>query len=117
MTPPQPEPPVHPYAEACNVIYAVPQHHNFGALPKPAPPKKPELAYYTLPPIYDGQIMADVYDRAMATSVTLTQCELLSLSPEVQSQVREATSAKRTMNKAVLRRSIPMQRMTILRLL
>jgi len=77
----------------------VPQNRNFGALPKPAAPKKPEPAYRTLPPIYDGKIAAEVYDRAMAASVTLTQRELLSLSPEVRSQVREATSAKRTTNK------------------
>jgi hypothetical protein len=98
-TPPQPEPPVHPYAEARDATYAVPQDRNFGALPKPAAPKKPEPAYRTLPPIYDGKIANDVYDRAMAASVTLTQRELLSLSPEVRSQVREATSAKRTANK------------------
>ncbi len=98
-TPPRSEPPIHPYAEARDATYAVPQHRNFGALPKPAPPKKPEPAYRTLPPIYDGQIAVDVYDRAMATSVMLTQRELLSLSPEVRSQVREATSAKRTTTK------------------
>jgi len=96
---PQPEPPVHPYADARDGAYTVPQNRNFGALPKPAAPKKPEPAYQTLPPIYDGKIAADVYDRAMAASVTLTQRELLSLSPEVRSQVREATSAKRTTNK------------------
>jgi hypothetical protein len=32
----------------------------------------------------------------MASEITLTQRELLSLSPEVRSQVREATSARRT---------------------
>jgi hypothetical protein len=95
---PQPEPPLHPYAEARDATYAVPKARNFGALPKPAVPKKPEPAYRTLPPIYDGKIASDVYDRAMAASVTLTQRELLSLSPEVRSQVREATSAKRTAN-------------------
>jgi hypothetical protein len=98
-TPPQPEPLVHPYADARDATYAAPQLRNFGTLPKPAPPKKQEPAYRTLPPIYDGKIAADVYDRAMATPVTVTQRELLSLSPEVRSQVREATSAKRTTNK------------------
>jgi hypothetical protein len=95
----QAEPPVHPYAEARDATYAVPQNRNFGALPKPVAPKKAEPAYRTLPPIYDGKIAADVYDRAMEAPVTLTQRELLSLSPEVRSQVREATSAKRTPNK------------------
>ena len=95
----QPEPPVHPFAEARDTTYAAPQNRNFGALPKPAAQKKAEPAYRTLPPIYDGKIAADVYDRAMEAPVTLTQRELLSLSPEVRSQVREATSAKRTQNK------------------
>jgi len=98
-TPPIAEPPVHPYAEARDAAYAVPHNRNYGTPPKPAPAKKPEPAYWTLPPIYDGKITADVYDQAMAASVTLTQRELLSLSPEVRSQVREATSAKRTSNK------------------
>ncbi|KIM85117.1 hypothetical protein PILCRDRAFT_5484 [Piloderma croceum F 1598] len=95
----QPEPPVHPFAEARDMTYAAPQNRNFSALPKPAAQKKAEPAYRTLPPIYDGKIVADVYDRAMEAPITLTQRELLSLSPEVQSQVREATSAKRTQNK------------------
>ena len=93
---PQPEPPVHPFAEARDATYAVPQNRNFGAPPKPSAPKKVEPAYRTLPPIYDGKIAADVYDHAMEAPVTLTQRKLLSLSPEVRSQVREATSAKRT---------------------
>jgi len=95
----EPEPPVHPYAEARDATYAVPHNRNFGAAPKPGVQKKAEPAYRTLPPVYDGKIAADVYDRAMATPVTLTQRELLSLSPEVRSQVREAISAKRTQNK------------------
>ena len=96
---PQPEPPVHPFAEARDATYAVPQNRNFGALPKPSAQKKAEPAYRTLPPIYDEKIASNVYDRAMEAPVTLTQRELLSLSPEVRSQVREATSAKRTQPK------------------
>jgi hypothetical protein len=90
------EPPTHPYAEAPDATYAPPSNRNFAALPKQAPPKKNEPAYRTLPSVYDGKIATDVYDRAMAAQVTLTQRELLSLSPEVRSQVRDATSARRT---------------------
>jgi hypothetical protein len=86
---------VHPFAEARDATYAVPRDRNFAALPKPPPAKKSEPAYRTFPPIYDGKVAADVYDRAMSSSVTVTQRELLSLSPEVRSQVREAISAKR----------------------
>ena len=96
---PHPDPPVHPFAEARDATYAAPQIRNFGAPPKPAAPKKAEPAYRTLPPIYSGKIAAEVYDRAMDAPVTLTQRELLLLSLEVRSQVREATSAKRTQPK------------------
>src|SRR6202034_1149093 len=95
VAPAEPEPPIHPFAEARNVTYAAPQNRNFGTVPKPPPVKKVDPAYRTHAPIYNSKIAADVYDRAMATSVTLTQRELLSLSPEVRSQVHEATSAKR----------------------
>ena len=90
-----PEPPVHPYAKAADATYVPPTNRNFAAAPKPLPAKKNEPAYKTYPPIYDGKVANEVYDRAMATEVTLTQRELLSLSPEVRSQVREATSARR----------------------
>lgn len=92
---PHPEPPVHPYANAADATYVPPTNRNFAAAPKPPPAKKNEPAYKTFPPVYDGKVATDVYDRAMATEVTLTQRELLSLSPEVRSQVREATSARR----------------------
>ena len=92
---PRPESPIHPFANVKDATYAAPHERNFGGLPKPAAPKKAEPAYRTLPPVYDGKVAAEVYDRAMATPVTLTQRELLSLSPEVRSQMREATSAKR----------------------
>jgi hypothetical protein len=90
-----PEPPVHPYAKAADATYVPPTNRNFAAVPKPPPAKKNEPAYKTLPPVYDGKIATEVYDRAMASEITLTQRELLSLSPEVRSQVREATSARR----------------------
>ena len=90
-----PEPPVHPYAKAADATYILPTNHNFAVAPKPLPAKKNEPAYKTFPPIYDGKVANEVYDRAMATEVTLTQRELLSLSPEVHSQVCKATSARR----------------------
>jgi len=52
----EPEPPVHPYAEACDATYAVPHNRNFGVAPKPGVQKKAEPAYRTLPPVYDGKI-------------------------------------------------------------
>jgi len=86
----------HPFGNAQDATYLPPTNRNFAAAPKPPPVKKTDPAYKTFPPVYDGKIATDVYDRAMAAQVTLTQRELLSLSPEVRAQVREATSARRT---------------------
>jgi hypothetical protein len=94
VAPAEPEPLIDPFAEARDTIYAAPQNCNFGTAPKPPATKKAEPAYCTQAPIYDGKITADVYDRTMSTSVMLTQHELLSLSPEVCSQVHKATLAK-----------------------
>jgi heme oxygenase len=65
-------------------------------MPKPANAKNPEPAYQIMAPIYDDKIMTNVYDRAMDSQITLTQCEQLSLLPEVHSQVCEAVSTKQT---------------------
>lgn len=61
--------------------------------------RKQEAAYRTLPPIHDAAIATDVFKRSMELPITLTQRELLSLSPEVRSQVRDATTTKRVQNK------------------
>ena len=81
--------------DVSDATYAPPINHNFAAAPKPQPPKKADPAYKTSAPIYDRKVTTDIYDRAMDAQVTLTQRELLLLSPEVRAQVREATSNKR----------------------
>ena len=86
---------MHPFADVSDATYTPPVNCNYAAAPKPQPPKKANPAYKTLAPIYDGKVATDVYDHAMDAQVTLTQHELLSLSPEVCAQVREATSNKR----------------------
>ena len=92
----------HPFSNARDASYAVPQNHNYARVFKPLVGKKPEPAYRTFPPVYNDKIATDVYDCTMSTEVTVTQRELLSLSPEVHSQVREAVSAKHnTANNAV----------------
>ena len=93
------KPPVHPFANVPDATYAPPRDRNIGALPSILAAKKDGPAYKTTAPIYDDKVAAEVYNRAMATQVTLTQRELLSLAPEVRSQVREATSARRAPTK------------------
>ena len=52
--------------------------------------KKSEPAYKQQPMIYKASIATDVYSRTMDMLITVTQQELLSLSPEVQAQIWEA---------------------------
>ena len=87
--------PEHPYRLAKDAAYAPPTNRNVGNPVKPPFNKKPEPAYKALPPIHDAAIATNVYNRAMDTPITITQKELLSLSPEVRSQVREATTTRR----------------------
>ena len=92
--------PEHPYQRAKDASYAPPTARNVGA-PVKAPLTKPAVpAYRTLPPIHEASIAADVYKRAMEAPVTITQRELLSLSPEVRAQVREVTTTRRIPNAA-----------------
>ena len=86
------EPPVHPFSGAKDTAYAPPTTNNIAAKPKPAPLKKPDAPLRTAAPVYDPQVASAVYVRTMDSQITITQRELLSLSPEVRNQVREATS-------------------------
>ena len=49
--------------------------------------KKLEPAYKQQPAIYKVLIATNVYSRTMDTLITVTQWELLSLSPEVRAQI------------------------------
>jgi len=80
--------PEHPFQSAKDAAYAPPNTQNIGAPIKPSSNVKwTDPAYKTLPPIHDAIIAAEVYKRSMDTPITITQRELLSLSPEVHSQV------------------------------
>jgi len=76
-----------------------PQDRNIGALPKPSALKKSEPAYQTLPPIHNQSIATDVYNHSLNTPITLTQRELLSISPEVRVQLRDAITTRCIPNK------------------
>ncbi|KAJ7234542.1 hypothetical protein C8J57DRAFT_1439505 [Mycena rebaudengoi] len=95
VTPPASETPEHPFANARDAAYAPPHDRNVGVrFANPAPQKKPEPAYRTTAPIYDEKIANTVFGRSMDAPITLTQRELLSLSPEVRAQVRDATTSR-----------------------
>jgi len=96
--------PEHPFRKARDAVYIPPQDRNVGALPKPpvhTNAKKSDPAYRTCPAIHDMKIATDVYQRALETPVTITYHELLSLSPEVRAQVRDAITSKRVAPKEV----------------
>ena len=86
--------PEHPFRGAKDATYAPPPNPKAGA-PLPSIERKSDPAYKVQPPIYKANIATDVYSRSMDTPITVTQRELLSLSPEVRSQVREAITTKR----------------------
>jgi len=91
----QPTIPEHPYRNARDAAYAPPVNRNVAAPYKPSNDKRPEPAYKTLPPVHDPTIAANVYKRSMDAPITITQRELLSMSPEVRSQYRDSTTTRR----------------------
>ena len=56
--------------------------------------KKPDIAYRTIPTIHDTAIATKVYNCVLDTLLTIMYHKLLSLSPEVHSQVKDAVSSK-----------------------
>jgi hypothetical protein len=93
--------PEHPFQKAKDAAYAPPASRNVGGIVKITPGKPTNAAgpaYKTLPPVHDAAIAVDVYKRAMDSPITITQRELLSLSPEVRAQLREVTTTKRIPN-------------------
>ena len=89
------EEPEHPFQQARDAAYAPPTARNVGAIVKPPVNKAGVPAYKTLPPIHDPAIAIEVYKRAMEAPITITQRELLSLSPEVRAQLRDVTTTRR----------------------
>ena len=82
-----PQLPVHSFAGVKDVVYGPPTTDNITAKLKPLPPKKADTPLKAFAPVYDLQIASDVYVQLMNAQVTLTQCELLLLSPKVRNQV------------------------------
>ncbi|THH15801.1 hypothetical protein EW146_g4736 [Bondarzewia mesenterica] len=88
------DPPIHPYTAAHDATYVPPVDKVTNEVLQPPAIKKQEPAYHTMVPIYDEAVAKDVYDRAMSSPITVTQRKLLSLSPEVRAQIREATAGR-----------------------
>jgi hypothetical protein len=88
--------PEHPYSQAKDAAYAPVANEGSSVRTSIAKPIGP--AYKTLPPVHEASIALDVYKRTMELPITITQRELLSLSPEVRAQVRDVTTTRRIPN-------------------
>ena len=86
------QPLVHPFARAKDTAYALPTTNNVAAKLKPPPLKKPDVSLRTATLVYDAQVASTVYAHMMDFQITISQCELLLLLPEVRNQVCKATS-------------------------
>jgi hypothetical protein len=87
------EEPIHPFANIRETAYRPPHEKNYASKSKESP------AYHTLAPIVSPAIAGEVYRRSMKNPcVTLTTEELLSISPEVRTKLREAVTPKRNPN-------------------
>ncbi|KAF9537435.1 hypothetical protein CPC08DRAFT_607474, partial [Agrocybe pediades] len=86
--------PEHPFRDARDANYLPPQHRNVAAPPKPAL-KKAEPAYRNQAPIHDDSIANNIFNRSLDAPITLTQRELLSIAPDVRTQYKDVTTAKR----------------------
>jgi len=85
------EPPIHPFAEVREAVYKPPHERNFAGKSKESP------AYHTQIPIQSPAIANEVYNRSMKSPcVTLSPEELLSISPEIRTKLRDAITPKRT---------------------
>jgi hypothetical protein len=86
--------PTHPYANVPDAIHSATTSPPRLTIRGPANGKA-EPAYTTTTKVYDPHIAKIVYERAMETPITVTQRELLSLSPEVRAQIADITVKKR----------------------
>ncbi|KAF9539933.1 hypothetical protein CPC08DRAFT_806142 [Agrocybe pediades] len=93
--------PEHPFRDARDANYLPPQHRNVAAPSKPAP-KKAEPAYRNQAPIHDDSIANNIFHRSLDTPITLTQRELLSIAPDVRTQYKDVTTAKRNVTSGAM---------------
>lgn len=86
--------PTHPYATVPDATYSA-VTAPFRTAARPPAAGRHDPAYTTTTKAYDPHIAKTVYERAMDATITVTQRELLSLSPEVRAQIAEITVKKR----------------------
>src|SRR5271156_902532 len=101
----QPTVPEHPFRNARDGVYMPPVNRNIGANFQ-----RPDPAYKNAAPIHDPEVATKVYHRYLESPITLTNRELLSLSPEIRYQVRESTTTRRAPQKGEYTAKLPRSR-------
>ena len=95
------EEPTHPYASAPDATHGYRAGPARPVIREPGPGRH-EPGYRNTANIYDPRVARDVYERAMETPITVTQRELLSLAPEMRTQVADATNRRRVPREQVV---------------
>jgi hypothetical protein len=95
------QPPLHPFANVKETSYQPSHERNTAAAPTKTAQDK-ESAYHYVAPIQNPCTVVDVYNMSMkAPLITLSSEELFAISPELRSQLHEATTPKQVLNKMV----------------
>ncbi|KAF7348937.1 hypothetical protein MVEN_01414100 [Mycena venus] len=97
--------PQHPFAKANDAAYAPPKDRNLG-LPA-AGPAKPAPAYRSTAPIYNEKDAAEVFNAVLDAPCSLTTRQVLSISPDVRSHMREVTTSRRAPAKDTKNPGVP----------
>jgi hypothetical protein len=87
--------PTHPYATVPDAINGTVPGPAARTMTRDPPTLKNDTTYTTTIKVHNPQITKTVYEHAMETPITITQRELLSLSPEVRAQIVNITIKKR----------------------
>ena len=92
--------PIHPYARAKDATYAPPTARNFAT---PAKYQTRGRSYTNLAPVVQHEIADDIFRHSMkSASIPMTVEKMLSISPDVRNQYREAVTPKRIIENAQL---------------
>ncbi|KZV59476.1 hypothetical protein PENSPDRAFT_595385 [Peniophora sp. CONT] len=86
------EVPEHPYARGS---YAPPPPRVAASNPPKSWPRKVDYAPRSLPPVVDAQDVQRVFERSLTSNISISQKELLSISPDLRAKYREVVSGRR----------------------
>ncbi|KAF5378790.1 hypothetical protein D9615_006916 [Tricholomella constricta] len=86
--------PIHPFSNIPDNRYVPPTTRNLAATEK----AKADSAYRTQAPISDPTKSADLFERALDSTMSVTVRELCGVAPEIRGKFRDANTPKRIIN-------------------